>query len=479
VAIMLAGSAVARRLADPPGRVSTLAVLPLRNATGDRDVAYYADGVTEALTTQLGEASSVRIIARASAARVAARARTVGDAGTQLGADAVLDGAVRMAGNRVEIDVHLVQPATGRVLWSDRFERNATDVLALEADVVHSLAVAVRLTLRADARGRLTTVRAVAPAAYEEYLKGRYEWNNRTAQSLQVAIDHYRRAIEMDPTYAPAHAALADCYNQLGTVMVGAGSPQEFRPRASAEAIKALQLDPYSAEAHAALGYVYHYEWRWADAEKEFRRAIELNPNYSLVRIWYANLLMSRRRMTEAVGQAFAARDLDPFSLIILTNVGWVLDFAGRHDDAVRQLRQAIAMDSSYVQAHWRLTDALMHMDRFDEAIDEGKRVVALTGESAPALGLLATVYANAHEPDHARAIVADLLARSRHQYVPTWLLAAPLAALGEKDAAVTWLEKGFAERSNGVAYLRADPDLAALHGDPRYEAIVARIGLE
>jgi serine/threonine-protein kinase len=478
-ALAVGANALAHRFEGPLNRVTTLAVLPLRNAAGDRDVAYYADGVTEALTTQLGAASSVRIIARASAARVAAQARTVRDAGKQLGADAVLEGAVRKAGERVEIDVHLVQPATGRVLWSDHFERDAADVLALEADVVRSLAVAVRLTLRADARDRLTTVRAVAPAAYEQYLKGRYEWNNRTPRSLQVAIEHYRRAIEMDPTYAPAHAALADCYNQLGTVMVGAGSPQEFRPRASAEAIKALQLDPNSAEAHAALGYVYHYDWRWADAEKEFRRAIELNPNYSLVRIWYANLLMSRRRMPQALEQAFAARELDPFSQIINTNVGWVLDFAGRHEDAVRQLRRVIDMDSSYVQAHWRLTDALMHLGRFGEAIDEGKRLVALSGGSAPALGLLAAVYANAHEPDRARAIVAALLARSRQQYVPAWSFAGPLVALGEKDAAATWLEKGFAERSNGVAYLLADPDLAALHGHPRYEAIVARVGLK
>jgi tetratricopeptide (TPR) repeat protein len=224
---------------------------------------------------------------------------------------------------------------------------------------------------------------------------------------------------------------------------------------------------------------VYHYDWRWADAEKEFRRAIELNPNYSLVRIWYANLLMSRRRMPQALEEAFAARELDPFSQIINTNVGWVLDFAGRHEDAVRQLRRVIDMDSSYVQAHWRLTDALMHLGRFGEAIDEGKRLVALSGGSAPALGLLAAVYANAHEPDRARAIVAALLARSRQQYVPAWSFASPLVALGEKDAAATWLEKGFAERSNGVAYLLADPDLAALHGHPRYEAIVARVGLK
>ena len=479
IALILAGDALVRRSPLPPSGLSTLAVLPLRNATGDRDVAYYADGVTEALTTQLGAASSVRIIARASAAQVAGRARTVREAGTQLGADAVLEGAVRKAGDRVEVEVHLVQPATGRVLWAERFERNAADVLALEADVVRSLAIAIRLTLRADASDRLAMVRAVAPAVYEEYLKGRYEWNSRTPQSLQLAIDHYRRAIDLDPTYAPAHAALADCYNQLGTVMVGTGSPQEFRPRASAEAIKALQLDPFSAEAHAALGYVHHYNWQWAEAEQEFRRAIDLNPNYSLVHIWYANLLMSRNRMTEAVRQAAAGRELDPFSLIVNTNVGWVLDFAGRHEDAVRQLRQVIAMDSGYVQAHFRLTDALRHSGRFSEAIEEGKRLVTMSGGSASALGLLASVYAHANEPDRARAIIDELLARSRNAYVPPWSIVGALVALGEKDEAMKWIEKGIAERSNGVAYLVANPEYDALRSDPRYEAILTRVGLK
>ena len=479
MALALGGAATLRRLANAPGGVSTLALLPLENATGGRDADYYVDGMTEALTTQLGAASNVRIISRASAARVAAHTRTARDAGLQLGADAVLQGSLRKAGGRVEMDIHLVHPATGRILWSDRFARDAPDVLALQADVVRSLAVALRLTLRDDARQRLATVRAVSPGAYEEYLKGRYEWNNRTPLSLQVAIRHFSRAIELDPTYAPAHAALADCYNQLGTVMVGAGSPQQLRPRAAAEAIKALQLDPYSAEAHAALGYVDHYNWQWADAEKEFRRAIELNPNYSLVRIWYANLLMSRHRMTEAVQQALVARDLDPFSMIINTNVAWVLDFSGRHDDAVRELRRAIALDSEYVQAHWRLADALQHAGRFDDAINEGQRVVTMSGRSTAALSLLATIYAHAGDPSRARTILQEMLARSGKEYVPAWSIFGVMVALGEVDAAAPWLEKAYAERSNGLAYLAAEPNNAPLRGNPMYERMLARIGLK
>jgi len=479
VCFAFAGIAAVRRFIDAPVGVSTLALLPFQNATGDPDVAYYADGITEALTAQLGAASNARVISRASAARVATRTKSLREAGTQLRADALVQGAVRKAGDRVEVDVHLVDPATNRILWSDVFERDARDVLALEADIVHDLAAAVRLTLRADARDRLAVVRAVTPAAYEEYLKGRFEWNSRTQKSLQAAIGHFTRAIELDPTYAPAHAALADCYNQLGTVMVGTGSPQQWRPRAAAEAIKALQLDPYSAEAHAALGYVRHYDWEWAAAEKEFRRAIELNPNYSLVRIWYANLLMSRSRMAEAVQQALVARDVDPFSLIVNTNVGWVLDFAGRHEEAVRQLRQTVALDSGYMQARWRLADALIHVGRVSEATVEAEHLLAIGGRSIATVGLLADVYARAGELDRARALVREMLTRARTEYVPASSIASAVLALGEADSAMTWLEKAFDERSNAIAYLVANPNNAPLHGNPRYEAMVARAGLK
>lgn len=461
------------------GSVSTLALLPLENATGNRDVDYYADGITDALIQQLGAVSDVRIISRASAVRAAAQTTTLPDAARQLGADAVVRGSVRRTGNTVLVDVRLVHGVSGRVLWSDRFERAASDVLALQADVVRGLAAAVRLTLRADARDRLATVRAVNPAAYEEYLKGRYEWNSRTRRSLQLAIDHFSRAIELDPTYAPAHAALADCYNQLGTVIVGAGSPQQFRPRAAAEAIKALQLDPYSAEAHAALGYVHHYNLQWADAEKEFRRAIELNPSYALVRIWYANVLMSRNRMTEALQQAFVGRDLDPFSLIINTNVGWILDVAGRPADAVRHLEQTVALDSEYVQARWRLTGALLRAGRLTDAMEQSERLVRMTERSAPMLGLLAMVCSKTGDTARVRGILEELRERSQRQYVPPWTMAGVFLTLGQRDSAVSWIERAFTERSNAIAYLLTDPGYAPLRGDPRYKAMLIRAGLQ
>jgi len=460
-------------------RISTLALLPLQNATGDPGADYYAEGITDALISQLGAASDVRVLSRGSSTRAARTAKTVTDIGAQLGADVIVQGALRRSSEHITIDVRLVQPSDGRVLWSETYERNAREVLALEADVVRGLAGAIQLTLKPAARERFATIRAVSPDVYEAYLKGRYEWNKRTPKSLQLAVEHFTRAVELDPTYAPAHAALADCFNLLGTVMVGTGSPREYRPRAATEAIKALQIDPYSAEAHAALGYVWHYEWRWADAEKEFRRAIELNPSYSLVRIWYANLLMSRLRMKEAVEQVTVARDLDPFSLIVNTNVAWVLDGAGRHEDAIAQLTQTVALDSTYRQARWRLAAALTSDGRFTEALDEGNRLVTLSDSSSSALAQLAIINARAGRRAEARALLNDLLVRSRRQYVPPALIAMVFNALGDADNTLTWLEKAFAERSNAIAYLAVDYQNAPLQRDPRFQALLARAGLK
>jgi serine/threonine-protein kinase len=249
--------------------------------------------------------------------------------------------------------------------------------------------------------------------------------------------------------------------------------------RAAAEAIKALQIDPSSAEAHAALGYVRHYDLRWAEAEREFRRAIELNPSFALAHIWYANMLMSRSRMAEAIAQAYAARELDPFSLVINTNVGWVLYYARRYDAALAQLRQTIALDSTYVQAHMRLVGPLVATGALLEAHAESHRIVALSKASPSAVGGLALTEIRVGQRDSARMLLAELIARSKREYVPPLSIAEIFASLGDVDAAMGWMEKAFAEGSNGMAYLAVEPVNAPLRGDPRFQRLLARAGLE
>lgn len=481
IALLVVGGARLReRLTGVMGRqVSTLALLPLANATGDPSAQYYADGLTDGLIAQLGSIGNVRIISRASAERVARETVVRAEIARRLGADVIVEGALRRASERIEIDMRIVEPSRGRVLWSESYERGARDVLALQADVVRELALAIRLAVRPQGLDRLAVIRAVSPDAYEAYLKGRYEWNLRTRESLQRAIGHFTRAVRLDPTYAPAHAALADCYNQLGTVMVGTGSPREWRPRAAAEAIRALQIDPYSAEAHATLGYVRHYQWQWQEAEKELRRAIELNPSAPLPRIWYANLLMSRRRMDEAVREVFAARELDPFSLIVLTNVGWVLDGAGREQEAIDHFDRALALDSTFPQARHRLVTALMNAGRPREAIEQASRLMRLTNGAPPYVALLAQTEARVGRRAEASALLRDLLARSEREYVSPWAIATVYMALGDMEGAVAWAEKTFDEGSNAVAYFAVEPTLAPMRNDPRFRALMARAGLE
>ena len=458
--------------------VTTLAVLPLENATGDPEYQYFADGITDAVIAQIGALGTMRVISRSSAQRLAATGTSVRDVGTALDAEAVVHGALSRREDLVRMDMRLVETDSGRVLWSDVYERPPGDVHVLQAEVVRAIAISIHGTLQPDARDRLAMVRAINPEAYEEYLKGRYHWNRRTQPSLQLAIGHFTRSLELDPTYAPAHAALADCYNQQGTQMVGTGSPRTYRPLAAAEAIRALQIDPLSAEAHAALGYVRHYEWKWDVAERELRRAIELNPSYALARLWYANLLMSRRRLDEALREVYAARDLDPFSLITNTNVGWVLQFARRDEEAIEQLARTLELDPDYEQALMRMSGALADTGRFDAAVGYARRLVDLR-RTPSALTTLANVLATAGRRAEAHVLLRELLDMAQHEYVPPGAVAGLYLRLEEDDAAFRWLEKAYEERSNHIAYLAVEPGYDRLRGDPRFRALLARAGHE
>jgi serine/threonine protein kinase/tetratricopeptide (TPR) repeat protein len=465
------GSAVA-------GKISTLAFVPMETAASDSTSVYYTQGITESLINRLGAIAQARVLAPTSAARAAKTATSRAGLARSLNADALVEGRLRRSPGRIAVDVRLVEPTRGRVVWSDTFERDTRQVLALEDDIVRALAAEIRVTMRPRAQVQLGPSRAVNPNAYETYLRGRFEWNKRTRASLERAVAHFTQAIDLDPTYAPSHAALADCYNQFGTQLVGTGSPRDFRPRAAAEAIRALQIDPYSAEAHAALGYVRHYEWQWAEAEREFRRAIELNPSYPYAHLWYANLLMSRRRLDEALQQVGLARELDPFSLIINSNLGWVLIAAGRNAEAIAQLRHTLTLDSTYVQAHMRLSGPLVALGRFDEARREAEMVVRLTNGSTSAAAGLAAIDAAAGRTADARRELAILLERAHTEYVPPGAVAGVYAKLGDTLNQDAWLMRAYEERSNALAYLLVDT-ARTWRTDATVLKLIAAVGLQ
>lgn len=460
------------------GKIRSLVVLPLANLSGDPAQDYLSDGLTEALIADLGTIGTLRVTSRTTSMSYRGAKKTVPQIARELGVDAVVEGSVARAGNRLRITAQLIDAKADRHLWAQTYEASLRDVLVIQRGAVRAIAGELRARLTPRDEARLNVVRTVDPEVYEAYLKGRYHWNKRTEESLRKAVEYFESAIRGDPTYAPGHAALADSYNQLGTVMIGFAPPSVMRPRAAEAAVRALQIDPDLAEAHATLGYVKHYDWQWAEAERELRRALELNPSYALAHTWYANFLVCRKRLDEAIAEVRKAEELDPLSMVVLTNVGWTLAYAGRLPEAVEAYRKALSLDPNYAQAHWRLSGAYAGLGRFDEATREVETAAALSEHNPSSLAWMARIYAVAGRGSEAKALLEQLLALSATRYVSPLGIAYICFNLEDKDRGFEWLERAYQERSNGIAYLAVDPYLEPLRADPRYRDIMRRAGL-
>jgi TolB-like protein/Tfp pilus assembly protein PilF len=476
--IAIAGWFGWQQLAGPITTTPRLAVLPFENASGDTAQAFFADGVTEELISALGRIDGVRVIAAGTSMRYRNGARSMRDMARADGAERLLEGSIASDGEQVRLSARLIDAATGRVVWSEDYQRDVRQVLTLHAAVASAVAGAIRVELNAEDARRFAEVRAVAPEVYEAYLKGRFHWNQRTADSLRTAVRYFETAIALDPTYAPAYASLADCYNQLGTVIVAGGSPKEWRPRAMEAAVKALQIDGALGEAHATVGFVRHYDWQWTEAEDSFRRAIALNPNYALGRIWYANLLCSLRRFDEAVAEVLIARDLDPLSLIVSTNVGWVFYRARRHEEAIAEYQRGLALDSTYLQAHMRLVDAYLAVGRFSDAIDEAETVARLSKRNPADVMLLERTKLLAGRPNEFERRLGELIAESSKAYASPATIANAYFAVGRNDEGFVWLERSYRERTNNIAYLAVEPVYDGVRDDPRFTRMLQGIGL-
>jgi TolB-like protein/tetratricopeptide (TPR) repeat protein len=464
---------------DPAsGPRAVVAVLPVVEPGGDASQRLLPDGITEGVIAELGRIDAIRVIAPSSTRRFVGQPVTPPEVGRETGAAHVLSATLTRNGDRVRLAARLADVASGRVLWSSDYERGTRQLQALYGVMARDVAGAIAVQVRPDDAERLTRIRAVDPDVYEAYLKGRYYWNQRTAESLRTAVGHYETAIRLDPTYAPAYAALADCYNLLGTQMVGGGSPREWRPKAAEAAIRALQIDSGLAEAHAALGYVRHYNWEWAAAEQSFQLAIALNPSYPLARIWYANLLSSRNRVDEALAQATAAGEIDPLSPVVGTNIGWLLIHARRFSEAIAALQSVVARDPGYVQAHSRLASAYAFSGRLAEAVAEAETANRLAGDSVATRATLAQTLALAGRREEAGRLLAQLLQERARQYVPPGAIGNIYAALGRADEAIVWLARSHEERTNNNAYLAVEPIHDSVRADPRFEALVRATGL-
>ena len=458
--------------------VRSIAVLPFEPLTGNPDDAYLGLGLADALITRLSNLRRLTVRPTSAVRRYLGVDRDPAVVGRALQVDAVLDGTLQRSGDGLRITVQLIGAREAAPLWAAKFDAKATDLFALEDSISQELTEELRLRLSRQERDRLSRNPTPDPEAYDAYLRGRYFWNRRTLDGLEKAISSFRRAIDLDPDFALAHAGLADCYVLLP--LYGAFAPREVFPEAIAASERALSLDDSLAEAHTSLAYArFLYERRWAAAERGFRRAIDLNPGYPTAHQWYAFLLAALMRHEEAIGQARQARDLDPLSLVINADFGMVLYFARQYPAAVQQFRKTLELDPSFAYAHFGLGLAWQERARLEEAVEEQRRAVELAPRSPAYQAALGQALAWAGRPEEARRILADLEERAAREYVESSDFAFLWTALGEPERAIDRLEQACEERSRFVAFLATWPIYDPLRTHPHWPGLLARAGLE
>ena len=460
-----------------PGRIRSLAVLPLDNLSGDASQNYFADGMTDELITDLAQISALRVISRTSVMVYKGARKPLPQIARELNVDAVVEGTVLHSGDHVRITAQLIEASTDKHLWSQSYESELRDTLALQNQVAAAIADQIRINLTPREQAALKNVKVVNPEAYESYLKGRYFWNKRTAEGLKVALAYFNQAIEQDPKYAQAYSGLADTYALLGDWQYAEMTPKEAFPKAKAAAIKALELDSQLGEAHNSLAFVLDgFDWDLNSGGNEFRRAIELAPGYATAHHWYAWHLSLLGRYDPAIAEMRKAQNLDPLSLIINADLAELLVVAHSYDESILQSRKTIEMDPNFALAHNQLAQGYLQKHRYDEAIAELTTAIKLSGESPAFIANLARAYVASGKRSEALKLLNDLKKRSNPSYSNAAEIAVIYASLGDTDQAMNWLEKGYEERFNPGVLLR--PGFDPLRSDPRFLDLLRRIGL-
>lgn len=460
-----------------PGRLM-LAALPFQNLTGDNGQDYLTDGLTEEMITQLGnlDPQHLGVIARTSVMHYKNTQTPLDQIGRELGVQYVIEGSVRRDANEVRVTAQLIQTRDQTHVWARQYDREPKGLLALQSEIAHEIADEIQLTL-GDHKSAAAQA-SLSPQnydAYDLYLKGQYFFNKRTAAGLEEAVGYFQQATAKDPNYARAYAGVADSYALMGGYTE---RPQtQFIAKARAAALKALELDQNLPEAHTALALiVQNYDWDWQTAEKEFRRAIELNPNYATAHHWYAEHLMWRGRFDEALQESERARQLDPLSLIIAADNGAILYFSRQYDRAIEKWRSVLEMDPDFPRAHL-IRDAYVEKGMFPEAL-------ATVEEHGPLVNApwywayLAYVHGRSGQKSQAQYALSELLQLNRRKPIDAKIIADGYAGLGDKDEGIAWLEKAYAQHSPELVSLKVSPSYDFLRSDRRFEALLRRVGL-
>jgi TolB-like protein/DNA-binding winged helix-turn-helix (wHTH) protein/Flp pilus assembly protein TadD len=459
-----------------PERIQSIVVLPLENLSGDKEQEYFADGMTDALITDLAEIGSLRVISRTSTMRYKRTTKPLAEIARELNVEAIVEGEVLHWGGRVRITAQLIQASTDRHLWAATYERDLRDVLALQGDVAQAIAREVQIKLTPQEQSWLTSKRPVDPEAYETYLKGYYFWNKRTEAGLRKSLGYFQQAVDRDPGYAPAYLGLADAYNLLGGYSL-VPSKVAF-PKAEAAATKALTLNKGLAGAHAALAFaILSFDWDWAAAETQFKEALKLNPNNATAHQHNAEYFDTMGQPEEAIAEYKRARELDPLSLDINAQFGRVYRDARRYDEAVDQCRKTLELDPNFTMAHWCLGLAYVGKKLYADAIRELQKARAAGGCPCE-LAALGYTYAVAGDRDDAQGILRQMKTLSQQSYPFSCLIAEVYAGLGDKDRAFEWLNRAYEERDGQLTSLELDPFFDSLRSDPRFQDLVRRIGL-
>jgi TolB-like protein/DNA-binding winged helix-turn-helix (wHTH) protein/tetratricopeptide (TPR) repeat protein len=465
--------------AAPAARIM-VAVLPFKNLTGDDTQDYFSDGLTEEMIAQLGrlDPKELGVIARTSVMHYQHSSEKVDQIGSELDVQYVLEGSVRRDSQKVRINAELIEVDGQRQLWAQQYDRELTNLLVVQAEIAREISDSIQQTLGSPQHSEPIRTPTLTPQAYQAYdlcLKGLYFWNKRTGQGLQQAIVYFQQAIAVDPNYAPAFAGLSNTYALMPGYMLAPAA--EYMPKAREAAVRALQTDDELPEAHVALALILeNYDWDWNSAEKEYRRAIELNPNYATAHHWYAEFLTWQGRFDEALRESESARRLDPLSLIIAADRGAILYFARQYDRSIEQFQSVLEMDPSFGRAHLGI-DAYMQLGRFDEArakVEEWRR---LSGDGTNIRSRLVYIYGRTGQKDKAQAELRKLEAMNAARPQDPVAMAVAYIGIGNNEAALSSLEKAYAERSNLLTALNVEPVYDPLRQDARFQELLRRVG--
>jgi TolB-like protein/Flp pilus assembly protein TadD len=459
-------------------KIKSLAVLPLQNLSGDPSQDYVADGMTEELIGQLSRIHGLRVTSRTSSMHFKNTQLPMREIAKMLGVDVILEGSLIREGSQVRIHAQLIRAATDEHIWTGEYQREYRSLLEVQDQVTRSIVDQIEVNLTPEDRARLASTHPVDPEAHESYLKGLYYFNQRTADALNKSIASFQQAIAKDSGYAPAYSGLAEAYAMLG--FRGGFPSKDALSHAKTAALKAIELDNALAEPHASLAFIAEtHEWDWATAEREYKRALELNPGDAQAHNWYAGYLTYTGRFDDGTSEARRARDLDPLSLPINNALAGRLLAGGHYDEALQQVQETLELDGHFAPAHQSLGWVYLHTGRQDEAIREFQNALKLSGTDDTDLQLdLGFAYAVSGKRDEARRILARMEKLHEQGIVPSGSVAILHGALGESNEAFAWLEKAYEERDPQLTYIKAGRRFEPLRKDPRFKQLVRRVGL-